>query len=267
MTLLVVGTDTEVGKTIVSALLLVRYGRDLPTAYWKPVATGWRVDGEVVERDVETVARLAGVPVGASARKTARPMREVLPETALYERPLSPHLAARLEGERLDLSALDRDHVRHAERQARRAGGLLVEGVGGLLVPLTDDGPLLVDWLAGLHAPCLVVARSGLGTINHTLLTLEALGRRGVAVAGVVLVGPENRENRRAIERFSTSLIASNEANAPQPIAPQPIEVVAELPWLDPLTPEALARQAERFDPDGRLVPLVRCPGEPLGAR
>jgi dethiobiotin synthetase len=211
VSLFVTGTGTEVGKTVVSALLLARYPA---AAYWKPVATGSRLD-----RDTATVGELV-------------PAVEILPETCLFAEPLSPHLAARLEGARIDPACLLADFARYRNRP------LVVEGAGGLLVPLDDDGYLIAHLIAALELPSLVVAHSGLGTINHTLLTLEALRRRELPVAGIVLNGPRNPENRRALERLG---------GAP---------VIAEIESF-PLTPGGLAAVARGFDPDGRLGPLL----------
>jgi adenosylmethionine---8-amino-7-oxononanoate aminotransferase len=221
MTLVIAGTGTDVGKTVVAALVLARYGAAQPLAYWKPVATGAR-DG----RDAATVAALVG------------DRALVLAESCLFDEPLSPHLAARLAGRRIDPAALLADFERHA--QGGRA--LVVETAGGLLVPLAEEpapGYLQADLLAALAGraslACLVVGRSGLGTINHTLLTLEALRARRLPIAGVVLCGPPNRENRLAIERWGG------------------VEAVFELPPLAPLDRATLLAAAECFDPEGRL--------------
>lgn len=214
MSLAVVGTGTEVGKTVVCALLLARYGGERRLAYWKPVATG-ATEG----RDTETIERLAG------------DRGEILPESYLFREPLSPHLAARLEGRSIDPAFLLAEHQRLRGADPQRA--LIVEGAGGLLVPLTDDGYLLGDLLAAMHLPSLLVALSTLGTINHTLLTLAAMRSREIPLAGVVLNGPRNPENRRAIERFGR------------------VEVVAEFEPLEPLDRAAVARVAAGFDPAG----------------
>ena len=216
MSLAVVGTGTEVGKTVVSAVLLARYAGNTSVAYWKPVATGAR-DG----RDVDEVARLAPPEV------------EILPETYLFREPLSPHLAARLDGAAIDPARLLAELARHRAEKPERA--LVVEGAGGLLVPLTD-ADLLIDFFAAARLPCLLVALSGLGTINHTLLSLEALRARQMEVAGVVLNGPPNPENRAAIERFGK------------------VPVIADLPPLPNLDRAAVAQAAESFDRDGALA-------------
>ena len=121
-------------------------------------------------------------------------------EGYLFREPLSPHLAARLEGAAIDPDHLLAELARHRAESPGRA--LVVEGAGGLLVPLTGD-LLLIDLLAAAGLPCLLVALAGLGTINHTLLSLEALRRRGLEVAGVVMNGPPDPENGAAIERYA----------------------------------------------------------------
>jgi dethiobiotin synthetase len=205
----VTGTDTGVGKTTVAAALLSRLVRPA-FRYWKPIQTGIEEDN-----DTETVRQLSG----------AFPER-ILDEGVRLPRPLSPHLAARLHGTTISLS----DVLSIAVRQPP-ADRWIVEGAGGVLVPINDHANM-TDVMLGLGLPALIVARSGLGTINHTLLSIEALRHRQVPVAGVVMVGERNAENRAAIERFGK------------------VRVVGELPWLDAVTPEGTRAQAERFDPD-----------------
>jgi dethiobiotin synthase len=198
----------------VCAALLHRYRR-VPIKYWKPVQTG-------IEQDDDTAEVL---------RLSERPAEAALDAGVRLPRPVSPHLAARLDGSVVDMDAL----VGLAERHAA-AGRWIVEGAGGVLVPLTEQ-TLLAEFIGRLRLPALVVSRSGLGTINHTLLTLEALRRRAVAVAGVVMVGPPDCENRIAIERFGD------------------VSVVGELPMLDPLAPRELGRWADAsLDPGARLM-------------
>ncbi|MBI4604919.1 MAG: dethiobiotin synthase [Planctomycetes bacterium] len=216
MSIVVTGTDTGVGKTLVCAVLLARYGRGLRLGYWKPIATG-RCEG--LDSDF--------------VRRAARGLGDVLPERYAFDPPLSPHLAARLEGSAIEIDEVLAALVRHGLEEPRRS--LVIEGVGGLLVPLTGSGCLLADLLREMHLPCLVVARSTLGTINHTLLTLEALRARGLELAGVVLSGPRNAENRDAVERFGRT------------------QVVAELPPVRPLGRAGVLRAARGFDRRGRL--------------
>ncbi len=216
MQVLVTGTGTEIGKTVVSAVLLAHWAGRTHVTYWKPVATGAE-EGS----DSQEVASLAGPEV------------RILKECYRFGPPLSPHLAARLAGVEIEPERILSAYRRY--RESVDDGLLVVEGIGGLLVPLTDRGYLLADILKGLDMPCLVVASSQLGTINHTLLTLEALRSRDLSLAGVVLNGPANLENRRAIERFGRT------------------RVVAELQPLDPLSRETVARAASEFDRDRML--------------
>jgi dethiobiotin synthase len=167
----------------------------------------------------------------ATVRRLADCSRdEILDSGVRLERPLSPHLAARLSGVRIDVSSLTA--LASAQASTDR---WVVEGAGGVLVPL-DERTFVSDLVKALGLPALVVARSSLGTINHTLLTLEALNARSIPVAGVIMVGASNRDNREAIETLGR------------------VPVLGELPLLQPLTTAALGRWvASGLDAEGRL--------------
>lgn len=170
-TLFVTGTDTSVGKTLVCGLLLDFFlRRGLDAGYQKWVATG----PEHPPVDLRECLDLAGLPLPAPEE-----VERMVP--CRFALPASPHLAAEQEGTVVDPALLRSRY----EEMRRRHEVLLVEGVGGILVPLRRD-LLLADFLAELRIPTLVVARPGLGTINHTLLTLEALRHRDIPVLGVV---------------------------------------------------------------------------------
>lgn len=191
--LVVSGTDTEIGKTIFCAGLTAALGAH----YWKPVQAG--LDGET---DSQTVARLGRVP-----------SEKILPEAWRLNTPASPHLAAEIDGVEIDPAALSPPEV---------DGPLVIEGAGGLFVPLTRE-TLTIDVFARWGLPVVLVARTALGTINHTLLSLSALKSRGVPVQGVAFVGEEQADSIRAIATFSGA------------------KVLGRLPPVDPLTPEGLA--------------------------
>ena len=168
MRVIVTGTDTDVGKTVVAAALAGALG----ATYWKPVQSGL-IDGT----DSNTVLALAGDSV------------RILPEVYRLQAPLSPNIAAAREGVGIDRNALTLPAV---------DGPLVVEGAGGVLVPLADDW-LSADQFAAWGLPVILVARTTLGTINHTLLSVEALRARGVEVMGVFFNGEENRETEECI--------------------------------------------------------------------
>jgi dethiobiotin synthetase len=196
----VTGTDTNVGKTVSSAALMLRYRNEAPLCYWKPVQTGIEHDDDSGE-----VARLAG----------CRP-EEVLNCGIRLPGRVSPHLAARRAGKHVAVR-----HLVDLLRAQPPGTRWIVEGAGGALVPLNDRESML-DLMVALGIPVLVVASSMLGTINHTRLTIEALRRRKLRVAGVIMAGPRDEENRAAIEWHAAA------------------EVVAQMPHFDPLTPGAL---------------------------
>lgn len=198
--IVITGTDTGVGKSVVAAGI----ARALGAAYWKPVQAGL---------DDETDSALA-------ARLGAR----ALPEAYRLITPCSPHQAAAIDGlvidpVRLALPACDVP--------------LVVEGAGGVLVPLVAGAaPLLyADMFARWALPAVLVARTSLGTINHSLLSAEALRARGVAIAGVAFVGEGNDESERTICQIGG------------------LRRLGRLPWLDPLGPDTLsAAIAAHFD-------------------
>ncbi len=190
--LVVCGTDTDVGKTVVSAWLV----QGLRASYWKPVQSGLDGGG-----DRERVSQLLNLP----------PER-MLPEAYAFREPVSPHWAAELDNKALDPAQLT---------IPRHHGSLVVETAGGLMVPLTRSW-LQIDQLVEWQLPIVLVARSGLGTLNHTLLSLEALKRRNLMVLGVVLNGPLHADNPRTLEQFGG------------------IPVLAQLPPQAPLSAKGL---------------------------
>lgn len=212
--LFVVGTDTGVGKTVVSALLLRLAGRKGPASYWKPVQTG-------DEDDTNCVAGLAGL----EKDRLLEPAHQL-------PLPASPHEAAAAAGIEIDPERLHRLLRSHLEE--RQQGLLIVEPAGGLLVPFTLD-TTLADWLAPIAPPLVLVARSGLGTLNHTLLTVEALRRRHLEPRALFLSGEPHPSNLRTLEQMTG------------------IRRVIALPHLDPLDGAALDRFLLDHDLDGVL--------------
>lgn len=189
----VTGTDTDAGKTVFSAGLAAHLG----AWYWKPVQAGTD-DGT----DALRVAALSGLPAG-----------RILPEAYCLTTPCSPHKAARIDGVVIEDSRLALPEQRP----------LVVEGAGGALVPLRDD-LTVADQIARWGLPTIVVARTTLGTINHTLMTVEVLRARGVTVLGVAFVGDANEDSEATICRIGN------------------VRHLGRLPFLDPLNPETLAK-------------------------
>lgn len=173
MRVIITGTDTGVGKTVFAAGL----AGALDGHYWKPIQSGIDPEG-----DSETAARLSGLP----------PER-IVPEAYRLKLPASPHLSAREEGVAIDPARLVAPSV---------AGPLVIEGAGGVLVPVSET-LLMADLFASWQAPAIVCTRTGLGTINHSLLTLEALKRRGVPVLGLAFIGDAHEENERIIPKLA----------------------------------------------------------------
>ncbi|NRB19058.1 MAG: ATP-dependent dethiobiotin synthetase BioD [Rhodobacteraceae bacterium] len=167
--IIVTGTDTSIGKTVFSAGLVAALG----ASYWKPVQSGLEE-----ETDSQIVARLSGRPV--------------LPEGYLLKLPASPHLSAEAEGVEIDPGTLSLPQV---------DGVLVVEGAGGVMVPLNRE-TLFVDMFARWGAPVILCARTQLGTINHTLLSLQALRGAGCDVVGVVFIGAAEAEVEDTICQF-----------------------------------------------------------------
>ena len=168
--LFVTGTDTNVGKTVLSALLVAA----LDGAYWKPIQTG-ATEGT----DRQQVMRWANLPASRA-----------LAECYCFDPPVSPHLAAEMSGATIELERIRRP----------AATRLVIEGAGGVMAPINDSQTML-DVMLHLGAPAVVASRTTLGTINHTVMTVRALRGAGVGVKGVVMIGDENRDNERAIER------------------------------------------------------------------
>ena len=185
MRVVVSGTDTDIGKTVFAAGLCGFLG----ARYWKPVQAG-------VPGDRETVAMLAGV--------------ETLTEAYRLKLPASPHQAAAEEGITID-----------PDRLVPPDGDVVIEGAGGLMVPLTRR-TLFIDVFARWQIPLVLCARTALGTINHSLLSIEAVKRRNIPLIGIAFIGDEQTESERIICKLGG------------------VRRLGRLPRLAPLTHESL---------------------------
>jgi dethiobiotin synthetase len=187
--IIVSGTDTGIGKTVLAAAIAAATG----AAYWKPIQSGL-ADGS----DAEVVAGLG--------------VRRIHPEAYRLSQPLSPHRAAELDGLTID-----------PERLNPPAGPVVVEGAGGVLVPVRRD-LLFADLFARWQIPVVLAARTSLGTINHSLLSIEALRARGVPIAGIAFIGDANEDNEATIAQIGG------------------VRRLGRLAWLDPLDASTLAQ-------------------------
>ncbi|MES0868376.1 dethiobiotin synthase [Pseudovibrio sp. SCP19] len=195
--IIVTGTDTGIGKTIFSAALT----QALSATYWKPVQSGLEE-----ETDTLAVTRLTGCTA--------------LPETYRLQIPASPHFSAEEEGVLIDVENLTLPEV---------DGPLVVEGAGGLMVPLTRE-TLYIDLFKKWQAPIVLCARTGLGTINHSLLSIEALRARGCNLLGIVFIGDEVADSERTIAEYAG------------------VKKLGRLPLLKEITPETIRTAfAENF--------------------
>lgn len=227
----ITGTDTGIGKTVVSALLrraLQQQGRDV--AYMKPVQTGC-IDhnGKRIAPDPDFVARMTGPCTAPDVAASVCPYA--------FHLPASPHLAAAAEQVTI---APDRLYEAYQQLAAAHEA-VLVEGAGGLLVPLTRDF-LMRDLMVGLGLPVLIVARAGLGTLNHTLLTIHALRAVNLPVIGVVLVQTEatpwgdiENDNVRTLTRLGEIPIWASVPYSPS-LATAGTDAVDFAAWADTIT-------------------------------
>jgi dethiobiotin synthetase len=197
----ITGTDTGIGKTRFAAAL----AGALDGYYWKPIQAGLEEP-----TDSQIVVGLSGLPAD-----------RVLPESYRLKSPLSPHRAAQLDGIAIDPAKLmppDTDRP------------LVIEGAGGVLVPLTDT-TLFADIFARWQLPVILCARTALGTINHSLLAIEALRARSISILGIAFIGDTNEDSEATIARLGK------------------VRRLGRLPWIDPMSAEMLHQKfAENFD-------------------
>lgn len=197
-TLFISGISTDVGKTVASAII----AEALQAHYWKPVQAG----------DLENSDSI-------KVRSWTHNVK-VLPEAFRLTSPMSPHAAARIDGCTITIPELP-----------EVPENLVIEGAGGLLVPLNDNGLLIIDLIEKWKLPTILVSRHYLGSINHTLMSIEVLKQRGLPIAGILFVGAANAETEKIIARSGASIIG-------------------RIPWLEQLTPQAISEEANRLKPD-----------------
>lgn len=186
------GTDTDVGKSVACCWALLH----LNGAYWKPIQSGLEP-----ETDTQAVKRI-----------TSFDEDRFFPSRYELNEPLSPHAAAKIDGVRIDLNDFS---------LPESSLPLIVEGAGGVMVPLNEQN-FMIDLMARLKLPVIITARSTLGTINHTLMSISLLRLSGVSIAGIILNGPLNEGNRQAITEYGN------------------VKILGEIPLLDDLSKDSL---------------------------
>lgn len=185
-TFIITGTDTGIGKTVFSASLMLGLEQaGVAPHYWKPIQSG--VDEGIDTRTVQKLTKLAAT--------------RFLAEKYIFSQSLAPHRAAELDDTQINMNEL-----RGPEYIPPCEGTLMIEGAGGLLVPLTREN-LLINLFKTWQCPVILCAKTSLGTINHTLLSLEALWSRQIPVLGIAFIGEDNPDNIRTIAEFSKTKI------------------------------------------------------------
>ena len=208
--IVICGTDTDVGKTIVSSFFV----QGLEGIYWKPIQSGTE-EGT----DTKTVCNLLNL----------EPNR-YLSEKYKFKAPVSPHWAAEQESDFIEPSNLKLPDIDKL---------IIIETAGGLMVPLNRDW-LQIDQLKVWGAPIILVARTGLGTLNHTLLSLEALKNRNIDVLGIVLNGPPHKDNPKTLEQFGNT------------------KILANLPIFNEVNAEVLSQEWNKQQLDQKLKKYIR---------
>ena len=170
---IICGTDTDVGKTLISSFFV----RGLNCFYWKPIQSG--IQGETDSEYVQRVSQISP--------------KKILKEAYVFNEPVSPHWAAEIDNVKLIKSNLNLPNIEK---------NLLVETAGGLMVPLTRDF-LQIDQIKIWNLPVILVCRSSLGTLNHTLLSIEALKKRKINILGLIINGKKHLDNPQTLKLFS----------------------------------------------------------------
>ena len=206
--IIICGTDTNIGKTIVSGLII----QGLKGIYWKPIQSGLEGNG-----DTGRIIELLNLSND-----------RYLPEAYKFQAPVSPHWAAELEGTSIDISKLKLPITKRP---------LIIETAGGLMVPLSRN-LLQIDQLKSWNLPVILVAKTTLGTLNHTLLSLEALKKRTIPVLGIILNGPDHPDNPTTLEMFGK------------------VPIICKLPRFNKITAQKLQQEWEKQNVHNNLLHL-----------
>jgi len=206
---IICGTDTDIGKTLISSFFV----KGLNSFYWKPIQSG--IESQT---DSQTVEKLALVS-----------KEKIIKEAYVFTKPLSPHWAAEI-----DQKAINFDKLRLPKVQ----GSLIIETAGGLMVPITRNF-LQIDQIKEWNLPVILVCKSSLGTLNHTLLSIEALSRRNIEILGLVVNGEKHLDNPRTLVDLSG------------------IQLIAEFPYIEKMDSNNLDIIWKELDIKNKLISLL----------
>ena len=206
---IICGTDTDIGKTLISSFFV----KGLNSFYWKPIQSG--IESQT---DSQTVEKLAQVS-----------KEKIIKEAYVFTKPLSPHWAAEI-----DQKAIDFDKLRLPKVQ----GSLIIETAGGLMVPITRNF-LQIDQIKQWNLPVILVCKSSLGTLNHTLLSIESLKRRNIEILGLVVNGEKHLDNPKTLVDFSG------------------IPLIAEFPYIKKMDSNNLDILWKELDIKNKLISLL----------
>ena len=206
---IICGTDTDVGKTLISSFFV----RGLKSFYWKPIQSGIET-----ETDSQSILRLSGIK-----------KEKILKEAYIFEKPVSPHWAAEIDGKKIDINLLNLPKI---------DGSIVIETAGGLMVPITRNF-LQIDQIRKWNLPVIIVCRSSLGTLNHTLLTVEALKKRNIKILGLIINGEKHFDNPKTLREFSK------------------LPIIAEFPRLNNIDKNNLDRLWKELNIEKNLASII----------
>ena len=206
---IICGSDTDIGKTVISSFFV----RGLNSFYWKPIQSG--IDSETDSQAVERLAKI---------KKT-----KIINEAYIFREPVSPHWAAEIDKKVINFKLLNLPSVNSS---------LIVETAGGLMVPITRNY-LQIDQIKKWDIPVILVCKSGLGTLNHTLLSIEALKIRNIKILGLIINGEKHLDNPKTLTEFSN------------------VPIIAEFPCLKKIDYNDLDILWEKLNIKNKLITLL----------
>lgn len=206
---IICGTDTDIGKTLISSFFV----KGLNSFYWKPIQSG--IESQTDSQTVEMLAQLS--------------KEKIIKEAYVFTKPLSPHWAAEIDQKTINFDKL---------RLPKVQGSLIVETAGGLMVPITRNF-LQIDQIKQWDLPVILVCKSSLGTLNHTLLSIEALKQRNIEILGLIVNGEKHLDNPRTLVDFTG------------------IPLIAEFPYIEKMDSHNLDILWKELDIKNKLISLL----------